>query len=290
MDDDVLYRSMGGVESGEAWNVFSGDYSKPIFPDEFGSQSICGSEDYSGRKRPEELRGVEVTLKKVIDSLLKDKKDKPTVVFDYGGGVGISWCRLALNYLREIETEKLIMVVSNIESFYDPKYAASAHFGPEDLRAKAFYQAQKLKLVRWIVAEPISADHKCISSLRQFILKEGLPLISNVDLLFSRMSLVHSHIPDLHVHRLIELLSDRGIFIEASSYRQLPTLGDDEKIETSGGTPQRIKEVFAQSYKEAISFYNLEKINKVESGPNKGKPILHTILRKESPISPPIWA
>lgn len=290
MDDDVLYRSMGRVESGEAWNVFSGDYSKPIFPDEFGSQSICGSEDYSGRKRPEELQGVEITLKKVIDSLLKYKKDKPAIVFDYGGGVGISWCRLALNYLREIETEKLIMVVSNIESFYDPRYAVSTHFRPNDLRSMAFYQAQEMNLVQWIVAEPASADYKCISSLRQFILKGDFPLNGNVDLLFSRMSLVHSHIPDLHVHRLVELLSDRGIFIEASSYRQLPTLGDDEKIETSGGTPQRIKEIFAKSYKESINFYHLEKINRVEDGPNKGKPILYTILRKKSTSSPSIWA
>ena len=272
-EDNQLYRSMGGDESGEVWNVFSGDYSKPIFPSEFGSPTICGSEDYSGRELPEELMGVEVTLKKIIDNLLlREKLGRPVIIFDYGGGVGISWCRLALNFQKEITSGRLVMIVSNIEVNYFPSYPVSAHFHELDLRSQAFNLAKKDNLVQWIVAEPLPSDNGNLKSLRHFNLKENLPLLGNTDLIFSRMSLIHSHIPDLHLHRLIELLSDKGIFIEASAHYE------------------KQKEVFAQSYGEAIPFYNLQKVQKVEVGPNKDKPILHTILRKKSLTPPPIWA
>ena len=288
--DNQLYRGMGGGKSGEAWNIFSCDYSKPIYPSEFGSSTIYGSEDYSGRKTPEELMGVEKTLQFIIDYLLATKKDKPVIMFDYGGGVGVSWCRLALNYSREIRSGRLKMVVSNIERNYFPSYPVIAHFHESDLRAQAFNLAKKDNLVQWMVAEPIAADRGNLRSLRQFIFDGGLPLNGNVDLVFSRMSLIHSYVPDLHLHRLVELLDNHGIFIEASSFGQLPTLGDDENTKTSGDVTYEKKIIFAQSYKVVIPFYNLEKITKVESGPNQSKPILYTILRKISPSSPRIWA
>lgn len=288
--DNELYRGMGGAESGEAWNVFTGDYSKPIFPSEFGSSDVCGSEDYSGRQSPEELMGAEITLKAMIDHLLANKKDKPVICFDYGGGIGISWCRLALNYSKEIVTGKLKMVVSNIERNYVPSYPVVAHFHQADLRSQAFNLARKDNLIQWIVAEPLPSDQGNLHSLRHYVLKDNFPLIGNVDLVFSRMSFVHSHIPDLHLHRLIELLNNHGTFVEASSFGQLPALGDDENAKTSGGVTQEKKIIFAQSYKEVITFYNLEKVTKVESGPNRDKPILFTILRKKSPSPPPICA
>src|SRR3989339_1439751 len=114
------YRDIGGADSGTGWRYGTGDYSRPIMTDLLkirNINSLTGVNERGHRKSTEveALLGVESSISAMIDELLRETNKPPLIIMDYGGGIGLSWCRLANMYEKEVKRGDVLFVVTNIE-------------------------------------------------------------------------------------------------------------------------------------------------------------------------------
>ncbi|MCB9813233.1 MAG: hypothetical protein H6772_02385 [Pseudomonadales bacterium] len=290
--ENKRYRSMGKEESGEAWSFAIGDYSKPVFSADFGTSTLMGVSEsiYRTEETKESLLGIEKSLEQMILQLL-EKKDGggPIVVLDFGGGLGLSFCRIARILENEINEGKVKLIISNIEQNFDIHLAAESRLANVGLDMSPIIYALENNLVEYVEAELTGNDTKDVKSFRQLKIKTEsgvIPLIGNVNLIHSRMSLVHSNIPEFHVPRIFELLSQNGIFIDSSfSSREPSPIGNESSLMNYETKPS-----FDIAYERALTDFHLNRILQVEIGPNKGKKLFSTILRKKDSDHPLVWA
>lgn len=290
--ENIKYRSMGKKESGEAWSFATGDYSRPVFSADFGTSTLMGVNEgiYRTEETKESLLGIEKSLEQMILQLL-EKKDGggPIVVLDFGGGLGLSFCRIAKILEKEINEGKIKLIISNIEQNFDIHLAAKSRLANAGSDMSPITYALENNLVAYVEAELTGNDTEDVKSFRQLKIKTesgAIPIIGNVDLIHSRMSLVHSNIPEFHIPRIFELLSQNGIFIDSSfSSREPSPIGSDSSLMN-----YETKPAFDIAYKKALTDFHLNRILQVETGPNKGKKLFSTILRKKNSDHPLVWA
>ncbi|MEA2056862.1 MAG: hypothetical protein U9O78_04150 [Patescibacteria group bacterium] len=286
--EDKEYRTFGEEKSGDAWKFASGDYSQGIFPQEFGTPHLTGLEKRTPRRleQVENLIGIEQSLGKMMEQLINESEKRPLIFFDFGGGIGLSWCRLALQFQDSIKKGDVKFIVSNIEQGFSPVKAAELRL-PES-EQKIVAQAVDAGLVTYIEAELLGNDTKEANSLRQYKLgpDSSTPLIANTDLIHARMSLIHTEIPEFHYLRLLELLSDCGIFIDSSLSKNSPAPPNPENK-----TMQRHKnQLMAAAQQYVMENLDLTQVSAVEAGPRKDQKIAANVLKKNSTEAPDVWA
>lgn len=293
--EDKRAREYGKERSGDFWAVARGDYSRPLWINEFGTLRVTGIDQKTLRRgsESEEVLGVEKSLDHMVEELLAKSEKRPIVVMDFGGGIGLTWCRLAKKYEEAVKQGLLTFVVTNIESGYDLDAALNTRVSSEhegDV-VKLVRYAKNNNLVQYVEGELIGKDTKDIRSLRKLSLKVGgrlVPLYGNVDIIHTRMSLLHSKIPEIHYPRLFELMSENGMFLETSFYQDVfasPNASLDTRVYTNSNTRQPVYEAY-QYVKDAFS---MQPVEFVEDGPNKGKKVVSSILRKRRDGVPRVW-
>lgn len=294
--EDSKSREQGKENSGQYWGFANGDYSKPVFSSDYGTPTFTGVDNHLYRKENEKDTpiGIEKSISMAVAELLTKSVKRPIVVMDFGGGIGTTWCRLAKEFEAEVKKGNLIFVVTNQEKGFDVKLALEnnyTHTSEAGDKAVVEY-ALKNNLIKYIEAEPTGNDTPDVKSLRQFKLQHQgkfIPLIGNVDLINSRMSLIHSLIPEIHYPRVFELMSDQGTFIDQSFSADTPASPSTKLDEGKLINYQTRKPVF-NAYQNVISTFNMEPVEYVEDGPKKGEKMFATALRKKNSNYPKFWA
>ena len=286
------HRSNGREKTGEpgtAWMNFFGDY-RFVYHGERKSLLLtaCGF-DYT-KSVPEDtqnLLGLEETYEHIIKQLLDSKQKKPVIALDYGGGLGITWCRLALRFERQIRAGELLLVVTNMEEGFN-HLALIRNRGIADQALSSsdtttLEHVLRKNLVQYYSAELIGQDKVNIKSLRQLKVHLGqneVPLIGNTSFIHSRLAVHHTLIPEFHFPRIIELLSTTGVFVESTP----PGSAVADGI-------LRAKQETWQYILNPIHKFNVEQVASVEDGPLKSKMLEVFVLRKKNILHEPhIWA
>lgn len=286
--NDSRLRPIGGSDSGQAWSYGTGDYSLPTY----AKQGDPGTANLFGINQTmreigdvESLRGVEWSIGKLVENMLSNCHKKPIVVFDYGGGVGLSWCRLAKRFEKEIVSGDLVLAVSN----YEENYYVEVAIGAENLNLSnnerdIITYAKKHRLVNYVRGELAGADSQKITSLRQLRINDRtrvVPLVGNVDIVHVRLSLSHSLVPEIHFPRLFELLSKDGVYIDSEFTSETPAYPADQPglqwKNSKGG-----KHVVLNPYTYVLNEMDMEVVPTIEEGENAGMKIWATILRKKN--------
>lgn len=279
--EDEKFRMVGGDESGEGWRYGKGDY---------GIATLVGMKPDSWTREVYKLLGVEFSIQKMIEELLLKSKERPIIVFDFGGGPGLSWCRLAKHYEQEVLSGNLLFVVSNIERNYDVLAAVySENLNLSEEERKLIIEANNRKLVQYIEAELAGADRKGVRSLRQYKIRLGnreITLFGNVDIVHTRMSLIHSEVPEIHYPRLFELLSEHGIYIDTTFNSKIPAVPADE-IDMNWNMGEKAEFVF-ESYRYVMEDMGFESIKESEGGEQRGVRLWATVLRRKGPAWPQV--
>ncbi len=103
---------------GERYNWTSGDYRDIEYATSAEPTSEPGQMMSGEAVKHEEL------IKNLVDSSLVASSGEPVIVLDIGGGVGISWARLAQQYEDDITQGRVVFAVSNLagtpDSFLEP--------------------------------------------------------------------------------------------------------------------------------------------------------------------------
>jgi hypothetical protein len=156
------------------------------------------------------LKGREVFLADHLQTLLAQRGgDRPVVALDIGGGIGMSWLRLGGVFRGEIETGRLVLAVTNLDEI--SRYNILKNHADQ----AGLYDAEELfakngDLINYLTTT-FSLLHK------QVVTTPGgssLPLKGNTSLVHEKRSLtLWTEVPEIHIHRVGQLLTDDGLFI-----------------------------------------------------------------------------
>ncbi len=154
-------------------------------------------------KGMENLVGIELYFKDLINDFLIDKSAKPVVAVDLGGMNSLSWCRLGRHFQEEIQQGKVILVSTSLDFDIDKdgRYKYSYHTDDQFIR-------ENKQFVNYIQSDMSTLKHQKIQTPNEEIF-----LSQNVDIMFEEMSVSqHSPIPESDISYVPDLLSPRGIY------------------------------------------------------------------------------
>jgi hypothetical protein len=249
----------------EASWLVDGDYTR---------QDIPGSDLY--------LAGLEVRLADRIDTLLATHKDgsKPDVALDIGGGVGVTWLKLATKYQQEIRSGRLILAVTNYAKHPLDHLAwlATVKGKAKQARKAAALYERCNEGVQYIDYFDFTDSMDCRLRLPsgKWFDAEG-----NVGLMHERFSLTAwGCVPEVNIPRAADHLSSRGTYL-------VPRTDQDFhpymlSIEEQRGRRLGILAAHAALPRQ----YGLQLITKVEAGQFAGQPMEYIAFR--GPDSQPI--
>lgn len=176
-------------------------------------------EDISKVQHP--LFPEEVAVARAIDRSLEGQEDVPVMALDFGGGMGLSWMRIAARpkYRKAIESSRLAMVVTNLGSVPEKSIDAEGYSGisrsmrdinksyPEYTTADLCWAQENQGYVQYLDANSLELPEMAID------LPDGnnLPLKGNVGIIHERLALAHTHVPDLAVAVFGKLLNRYGV-------------------------------------------------------------------------------
>lgn len=170
----------------------------------------------------------ERALTQDIDRLLLSRRisGEPVVALDFGGGLGLSWLRLAAQpkYRQAIKEGRLAMAVTNLgsipnESIHDDYSGIAGHMNainkrecanddpplylPEDLE----WAQENQDYVHYLDANTLDVGLQAVQ------LPDGteLSLMGNVGVIHEDQALMHAHTPDLAMANFRELLTKDGV-------------------------------------------------------------------------------
>ncbi|GEM_PF-6507934 len=294
--EEKCSRSFGEDDSGVYWQCPLGDYSKPIFFSDNGVPTLTGIDKIIRRENEhsQELIGVEKSIGHMVRELLQKSKKRPILVMDFGGGVGLSWSRLAVKFEEEVRANEVYFVVTNIEKNFLVGAAIENCYNKDSQKdgREVVKYAHEQGLVMHIEAELSGADKDDINSLRQYRVEidhKSVPFIGNVDIIHTRMSLVHSVIPEIHYPRLFELFSKNGVFLDTSFSAKTPAT-PSTSVDDGDLIDSKIKQAKYNAYQYVIKNYDMQPVEFVESGEKAGEKMFATVLRKKGSDYPQIWA
>jgi len=215
------------------------------------------------------LSAAEESYREILEQLINSSSsDRPVVALDIGGMAGITWCRLANHFRKEVEAGKVVFVVTNVESNFEDQFAKNVdrdtlHEGDLEL----FRKTKSEGLVKYITADVMSLRKTTIE-----IQGKSIRLLGNVDLLNERTAVTaHSRIPEIHIPRMLETLSDKGIYVCWDNTISLQ-FGDDYAEDRNIA--------FFDAINYSMDYFKLERISEIEEGIQKGEEVKPIILRK----------
>lgn len=163
----------------------------------------------------------EIAIAHGIDAALEKDNSQPVVALDFGGGMGLSWMRLAAQprYREAIEESKLAMVVTNLGSKPDTTADASGYTGiprsmkyinrdfPEYTREDLHWAQENQAYVQYIDANALELPTAHVQTL------DGtpVPLMGSVAVVHEHLSLAHTHAPDIALAVFGRLLAAGGV-------------------------------------------------------------------------------
>lgn len=218
----------------ETWRVSGGDYVNSFFQDGEWDEKVYTLPTF-------DLCGAEVVFYELLKKKLKERKERgdqtPVVAVDIGGMYGVSWCRLAKHFEKEVVAGEIQFVVtnlandnSNIESSFKAEMAADPiHSRPLEVFEQAHHLVQYKKMD---VAELWEVYR------------------GKVDLVHEKMSLTHSMVPDTDFPLAVECLNDSGVFVagDSSSHDHFNELQNPYNDTVSSTFDKTLKE-FERKYK-----------------------------------------
>ncbi len=189
---------------GEGYGFMMGEYRQPLYVDEPAQ---------TNQQRVEKLYGVEEDLAHLLAQypgvLAEHNIDRPAILVDFGGMVGLSALRIAAQPLirQKIEQGKIAIVVTNLDFHLSDQSSPSVK---ELLPFLGMEEQMFIEVFRRMV-HYLKGDASTI--LRSSITlpdERTIQLKGNVDVVHERLALAHGFKNDLDIPRLGKLLSPVG--------------------------------------------------------------------------------
>lgn len=199
------------------------------------------------------LASTERLVSDKIDAALKEADgSRPVVAMDFGGGWGLSWLRIAAQarHRDAIQDGRLAMVVTNLgytpaEKPDDDGYVGIARAMNIDnvlFEQGANVVQQPARDMDWVQENQHLVNYVNVGTLELADMtiplrdnSETIPLKGGVDVVHERLSLAHTHVPDIALAAFDRLLSPNGaLYSEASTYYHMMHPPQFRAIVTSG--------------------------------------------------------
>ncbi|CAN5279569.1 hypothetical protein BH10PAT1_BH10PAT1_2380 [soil metagenome] len=183
------------------WGLSAGDYMLPF---------TNKQEPYFKTETPEQLVGTEVVLDAIVKQLFSNwqEGDEPLNFVDFGGQVGLTWCKLAFKYKDKVFEGKAEFIVTNLNMSKASLYGEVQREGDErysENDIKAFEMGSDY-------VDYINADARELWEKYK----------GKVYLIHENHTLMHSAQPDSDILLLAETLNEKGVMlVNSRSYHPL---------------------------------------------------------------------
>ena len=245
------------IKRAEHWRYMDGLYTDGSFR----------KASLSEKTRPtDELGGDERILNVQVKELLAQKKrqgiDKPVVLVDFGGGLGLSMMRIAKENRSAIENGDLVVVVTNLaylptEETDSKGYSGIARFMEASNDPSTYdatdYTDEELEFAQNNQALVTYLDTTASELATKTIMPKGkrqMPLAGAVDIIYESLSITHTHAPDVALAVFGNLLSEQGtLYLETNNAISMRHLqGENRSIRLADG---RIINLSAKPYDDS---------------------------------------
>ena len=243
-----------------AWSFAKGLYNR------YGDGWDC---DAPIGKQP--LVSDELIVAENVDRLLEGRPNgEPVVVLDFGGGLGMSWMRIASKpkYSTAIEEGQLVMVVSNLGSVPDKSPDSEGYSGiarnmnstNKLERENRFRTSFSNEDLQWVQQNQNRVQYFDANALEladmSMHLPDGtqLPVIGNVDVIYERLALEHTHVPDLALASFSELLSNQGtLYSNVATYYHIMHPSQSSEVPLENGEVVRMTDEYYNQRRLALA-------------------------------------
>lgn len=210
-------------------------FSEGHYPENFSGQP---SVDKDKLRLDTPLRGVERVIDGQIETLMSTRStDKPTVVFDFGGGLSVSMIRIAAKNREAIEEGRLVIGASNLGFVPSSEPDKNGYSGI----AKAIYvlgesydkppysngELDRIQANQDLVAFVDATAEELPDCTIAPSVGNPVRFSDGVDIIHETDAIMHTHAPDLALYVFGRYLTPRGtLFLSAqkANYMQRPTL------------------------------------------------------------------
>lgn len=203
MEAEHLARMQANGENNWEWT--GGDYS--------GAElAMFPLDQMTAAPASDELGPHEEFLSSVISRQLAEYPDRPVLALDMGGGLGATWARIAQRFENEVQSGRVVLVVSNLtesgRSGFQPRSADGTPLdGPTLEMIRDTHEKGLVQFVSGTVDDLSQATVELPDG-------QHLPLHNNVTLLHeSRSVTAWSKVPERDIPKAAELIADGGVYL-----------------------------------------------------------------------------
>lgn len=271
------------------WFAFMGEYTRAdesIVPevDIVKGEDNFFTDPISGETKS--LKGLEIYLRQMIKNLMTLKNNsEPVLILDVGGGVGLSWFRIAASFAKEVNEGKIAFIVSNF-SFLPEQYLSRK--GIVSIQEDKYLEKSR-PLVHFLNGRFIDLHNQEIALPDGRILK----LAKNVDLVHERSSLTAwSKVPERDIVSVQSLLSPIGLYmvrrvdtleplapVEGANNEPLKEVLEDDEENIELEKQQRLQGIIVAH--GLLQKYGLKRIDRVEGGKLVGERLNYVVLNNQ---------
>jgi hypothetical protein len=244
-----------------------GPYKAQLILGNYADEALCPGAGRRGMLEPFIIRRLERALKK--------RPPEPVAALDSGGGIGLSWLRLARRFQQEVRDERLLLVVSSLhanpETFLDTaQYSLDEMVGGVLPDPAEVHEAKRLfekygERVLYTATHPAAKGVAMMSRLA----------ISSMDIVHERRGGVGwSRVPESHILRTASSVALNGIFmIHTTDIGQAHGLmhDDQERDVRRNGVVEAGRTLITPQY-------GLTMTNNVQTGKAVGRPLDYAVF------------
>jgi len=204
----------------------------------------------------------------VHDNLVYEPDVNPLILLDIGGGMGMTWTRMAYDYQNEVEQGLVAFVVSNLGR--NPLEIA-------DARGFDLDEDHILTKGKPFVHHLISPFYNLKNQVITLPNDRKIPLNGNTSLVHERLALTSwSRTADIDIVNVAELLTPKGIYVVPKANIEQP--GDDNDKKT-----ERLRVSAIEHGHQTLQEQGLRRVGIAEAGKFKGKEMDYVMFcRKEA--------
>jgi hypothetical protein len=226
--------------------------------------------DYEAPIGKHPLVSMETDIANNIGTRLGESSDdNPVIALDFGGGLGLSWMRIAAQPANKqaIKEGRLAMVATNLGEMPDQSRDSDGYSGiarsmnrrnnldpSRDSRASCLDEGlrwvqENQDLVRYLDANALELADMSID------LPNGhVPLVGNVAVVHEHYALAHTHVPDLALAIFSKLLNSTGtLYSDAATYYHLMHPELFSRISLRNGKTIQITEKYSEQRRLALA-------------------------------------
>lgn len=221
----------------------------------------------------EPLKGIERFIASRIKMRLavRAAAERPAIAMDLGGGIGVTWLKLAAQFRKAVDKGRLILAVTNVE--YGPEDYLNGKVGEAMARRspklRTLYDAQKGR-VQYIRSTFMPGDMPRVYD------RQGteIPLTGAVDVAheFSSVS-AWTRYPRAVIPRIGSLVSSAGVYVVDRQSTQTvvarPGAFEEGRL--------RVQEI-AAAHEQLVAEYGLRRVDAAEEGPMTGVTMNHVMF------------